>query len=382
MLRFLIPSFLLAACLASQGSWQPLFNGRDLTGWAGDSKLWRVEDGVIIGETDDSERKISANSFLIWQGSPVADFQLEFQARVTGANNSGVQYRSRVDDTATGAVSGYQFDLHPNPPYLGMIYDENGRGVICENGQRVTLTDQSRVTGALVVVPADLATWNCYRIVACGGRVRHFVNGQLVAEAEDVAPSKGVAKGLIALQLHTGAAMKVEFKDLKFSPKVVAANPPTAAWLWQSTSPGEVETVYFRREFQLPPDLIRGAVTVICDNRHRLFVNGIEVGKGDDWSNPPTYDVLAQLNLGGRNVIAVEGTNEGGPAGLALRFCGTMRDGQKLHVVSDASWVCSRVAELGWQQLDFQVSAWSRVTVVAAKMGAAPWHAVAMPPEE
>ena len=51
-----------------------LFNGKDLDGWEGDPKLWRVEDGVIIGETGDGDKKIKHNTFLIWQGGEVGDF--------------------------------------------------------------------------------------------------------------------------------------------------------------------------------------------------------------------------------------------------------------------------------------------------------------------
>jgi hypothetical protein len=384
MLSSVLSCLLLLVTFSVQASGLPPFNGKDLTGWSGDPRLWRVENGVIIGETDETERKITANSFLIWQGGEPADFQLEFQARVTGDNNSGVQYRSRIDSAASWAVSGYQFDLHPNPPYLGMLYDENGRGVICERGQIVTMKLKPQVTGVTAPVSADLSAWNSYRIVAHGNQLRHFINGKLVAEAQDEQVDQRHSKGILALQLHSGPAMKVEFKDLKlqYSLKSEPVSAPTAAWLWKSARPGENETVYFRREFQLPPNLASAAVTVVCDNRHRLYVNGVEVGAGEKWSNSPTYDVLARLNPGGRNVIAVEGTNESGPAGLALRFRCTMQDGKKLHVVSDASWLCSGEAASGWQQLDFPVQSWSKVVVVAAKMGLHPWRSVAMPPEE
>jgi hypothetical protein len=384
MPRFLIVCLLLGANLSSQAGWQSLFNGTDLTGWSGDARLWRVEDGVLIGETDDGSRKLNENSFLVWEGGELGDFQLEFQARVHGNNNSGVQYRSRVDQAGPGSVSGYQFDLHPNPPYLGMLYDENGRGIICERGQRVTMGDEPVITGTIEPVAVELADWNSYRIIAHGHQLRHFINGKLVVDAKDEQVDKRFQKGVIALQLHSGPAMKAEFRDLKIQrgATVDPAGAPTAAWMWKSATPGETESVYFRREFQLPPNIASAAITVICDNRHRLFVNGTEVGSGDEWSRPPTYDVLAQLNPGGRNVIAVAGTNEGGPAGLALRFRATLQDGKKLHVVSDASWNCSNEATEGWQQLDFPAQSWPKVVVVAAKIGEKPWHGVAMPPEE
>jgi hypothetical protein len=380
MNRILIPLCLLMAVLPCRAGWQALFNGTDLAGWSGDSRLWRVEDGVLIGETDDAGRKIDANSFLIWQGGEPADFELEFQARVSG-NNSGVQYRSQVVDPAKWVVGGYQMDLHPQASYLGMLYEEKGRGIACERGQRVKLGDTPEVAGPLEVPDVDLAVWNSYRIVAQGQMLRHFVNGKLAAEIQDVQPEKRAAKGVIALQVHAGPAMKTEFKNLRIQQggKAATGGTPTAVWIWKGTQPAENEKVFFRREFQLPAEVASAAVTVICDDEHRLFINGVDLGTGGDWQTPRSYDVLAHLKPGGRNVIAVEGRNEKGVAGMALRFRATLKDGKKLHIVSDANWLCSGESADSWQNLDFPASAWPKAVVVA-KMGDTPWGAV-MPPE-
>jgi hypothetical protein len=380
MNRILIPLCLLMAVFPCRAGWQALFNGTDLAGWSGDSRLWRVEDGVLIGETDDAGRKIDANSFLIWQGGEPADFELEFQARVSG-NNSGVQYRSQVVDPAKWVVGGYQMDLHPQASYLGMLYEEKGRGIACERGQRVKLGDTPEVAGPLEVPDVDLAVWNSYRIVAQGQMLRHFVNGKLAAEIQDVQPEKRAAKGVIALQVHAGPAMKTEFKNLRIQQggKAATGGTPTAVWIWKGTQPAENEKVFFRREFQLPAEVASAAVTVICDDEHRLFINGVDLGTGGDWQTPRSYDVLAHLKPGGRNVIAVEGRNEKGVAGMALRFRATLKDGKKLHIVSDANWLCSGESADGWQNLDFPASAWPKAVVVA-KMGDTPWGAV-MPPE-
>ncbi len=155
---------------------------------------------------------------------------------------------------------------------------------------------------------------------------------------------------------------------------------PTAAWIWKTATPGEKEKVFFRREFELPPEVSGASITVICDNWHRLFVNGHDLGMSADWEHPKTYDVLQRLKPGSRNVIAVEGRNDSGPAGLALRFRATLKDGKKLHVVSDGTWQCSGEAPDNWQNLDFSAAAsWPKVAIVA-KMGEAPWLA-AMPHE-
>lgn len=218
ILPLLILGFSTLACRAE---WKPLFNGKDLTGWSGDPLLWRVENETIVGETNDSDKKAAANTFLILQGMEPGDFILEYKARVTG-NNSGVQYRSRIIDAAKWSVGGYQMDLHPKPAYLGMLYEERGRGIACQSGQKVKLADKPEVTGKLEVPATDLAVWNTFRIVVRGHTLQHYVNDRLAAEIEDVHPEKRSAKGVIALQLHAGPAMKAEFKDIRID----TAPPP------------------------------------------------------------------------------------------------------------------------------------------------------------
>ncbi len=153
---------------------------------------------------------------------------------------------------------------------------------------------------------------------------------------------------------------------------------PSTAWIWKSATAGETEKVFFRREFQLPPDLASGVITVVCDNWQRLFVNGHDMGMGNEWQSPRSYDVLGKLKPGGRNVIAVEGRNEGGAAGMALRFRATLKDGKQLHVVSDGNWQCGNEAPEGWQNPDFSSASWAKAVVIA-KLGDAPWGDVMSP---
>lgn len=160
------------------------------------------------------------------------------------------------------------------------------------------------------------------------------------------------------------------------------ANPenqqPPIGWIWKSAQSGSGERVFFRREFELPPHVTSAAITVTCDNWQHLWINGVDLGMADDWEKPRTHEVLAHLKQGARNVITVEGRNDGGPAGMALRFRATLKDGKKLHVVSDATWGCASEVPDGWQNPDFNSTSWPKAVVVA-KMGDAPWGAV-MPP--
>lgn len=392
MLRYLTPALLFLSAMLANAEWQQLFTGKDLAGWSGDPRLWRVEDGVLIGETDHADKKITANSFLIWQGGEPADFELEYQARVVG-NNSGVQYRSRVIDPAKWSVGGYQMDLHPKAPFLGMLYEEKGRGISCKRGQKVKLSDKPEETGKLQVPAVDLAKWNSYRIVAKGNVLQHFVNGKLAAEIVDVQKKKRSAKGVIALQVHAGPAMKAEFKNLRLnildadSTKAGAKNtgqpkPNTALsspkWIWESSKAEANEKVFFRHDVQIPEGITAAAITVSCDNRHHLYVNGESVGMGTEWSHPPTYDILAHLKPGA-NVIGIEGANEGGAAGLAVKLVITPRDGSPLLLVTDDTWRCSNEAPDDWMNAKSTSSNWSNAKVLG-RMGIPPWGDVI--PEE
>src|SRR5581483_10188617 len=81
-----------------------LFNGRDLTGWDGDPRIWSVRDGALTGETDGDKRKLEHNSFLIYKDE-FADFDLRFEIKLRN-HNSGMQFRSkRLPDWV---VTGYQ----------------------------------------------------------------------------------------------------------------------------------------------------------------------------------------------------------------------------------------------------------------------------------
>jgi putative heme-binding domain-containing protein len=387
--------FLLGLPLYGQ-EWKPLFNGRNLDGWTGDPRLWRVENGVLIGETDDADRKLAANSFLILKDAEVADFELEYQARVTGGNNSGVQYRSKVLDPKQWVVGGYQMDLHPEPRYLGMLYEEKGRGIACESGQKVDLADKPTVTGSLDRPATNLAEWNTYRIVAKGDTATHYINDKPVAEIHDVDAAKRSLKGVLALQVHAGPSMKAEFKELRlrtFAPTAAStpAKPtaatsgqgtePTVSWIWQSASPADIQKVYFRREFSLPRDIISASLTVTCDNWQRVWVNGKDLGFTSEWGAPANHDVMKHIVQGGRNVIAVEGRNQDGSAGMALRFSATLKGGRKAWIVSDEKWQASLEAPRGWQEPRFTPRDWAPAVSVA-KMGEGPWGMVLQPDAE
>ena len=207
-----------------------LFNGKDLTGWKGQEGFWSVKDGAITGQTT-KEAPVKENTFLIWEGE-VADFELRLKYKIVDANgktdgfgNSGIQYRSKIVKPEYSVVSGYQADFEVGKIYSGILYEEKGRGILAKRGQKVIIHEgeapdkpKIEVTGEVgkteeiqeSIKPAD---WNEYVIIAKGGHLQHFINGKLTVDVTDET-AIGAKKGLIALQLHAGHPMTVQFKDL------------------------------------------------------------------------------------------------------------------------------------------------------------------------
>lgn len=206
-----------------------LFNGKDLAGWDGDPKLWRAKDGVLRGETT-KENPAKGNTFLIWKDGTTKDFDLRLSFRMNAANNSGIQYRSRhiTEGKVSNAwvVRGYQHELrnekkYPNTP--SFIYDEGGkRGRMCQVGERAVWTAEGKkeVKETFVTQEAfdklmKVDDWNDVVIVARGNNVKHYLNGQLVVDFTDEDPKLALSEGVLALQLHAGAPMWVEFKNIR-----------------------------------------------------------------------------------------------------------------------------------------------------------------------
>lgn len=202
-----------------------LFNGKDLTGWSGDARLWSVKEGVIHGETT-PENAAKGNTFLILKETPVKDFELRLSFRSSASNNSGIQYRSKhiTDGKASNdwVMQGYQHEIRNEntfPNVSGFIYDERGsRGRICLCGEKAVWNDKKEVLETLITGDDykklfKLDDWNDVIIIAKGKHIQHYMNGQLVLDFTD-SDAKALLEGLVALQLHAGKPMWVEFKDI------------------------------------------------------------------------------------------------------------------------------------------------------------------------
>jgi type 1 glutamine amidotransferase len=197
-----------------------LFDGKTLDGWDGDRSLWSVRDGAITGQTT-AETKLNRNEFLIWN-EEVENFELRLKFRLEGGN-SGIYYRARKrtsEDKGVDPLIGTQADFDASGRWTGVIMEYLLRDVLAERGQRVVIDEPGRkqVVGS-IGDPADLLQavkrndWNDYRLVARGGRVTLQINGVTMCELDDRDPRR-LARGRLALQVHVGPPMNVQFKEI------------------------------------------------------------------------------------------------------------------------------------------------------------------------
>ncbi|MDP6930899.1 MAG: DUF1080 domain-containing protein [Planctomycetota bacterium] len=220
-----IPLMFLFVCISAVGGYcqdgpglVPIFDGKTLNGWDGDAKYWRVEDGAITGEST-AENPCKRNTFLIWRLGELDDFELRLRYRIT-AGNSGIQYRSI--DRGDWKISGYQADISADGRWTGTNYHEHGRAILAKRGQKVVVGDgrgNVEVLGSLGDAEELLAKikpndWNEYRIVAHGRRLIQEINGTVMSDVLDKGEKDFLRSGVLALQIHSGPPMKVQFKDI------------------------------------------------------------------------------------------------------------------------------------------------------------------------
>ncbi len=406
---------------AAEPTYRRLFNGNDLDGWKGLDSLWTVRDGVILGQTS-RDKPIEANTFLVWQGGEVGDFEFLCDVRFEGVN-SGVQYRSTFADEENLALTGYQADLHPKPNYMGMMYGEKtGRGIIASGGQRVVVSAQgeTKVVDQIARLANPVAEeWNELRIIAIGNRMIHQINGTTTVDVTDDHPDARLT-GLLGLQLHRGAPMKAEFRNLRLrelsgdegkrvlakaiattalaasskatdtTTKQKRATPkdadntksmqtprsewllasPVPEWIWADHSSAN-QRVWFRHSFELPEAVESAEFYGSCDNQMELFINGRSAGRSKAWQTPLVTQVSEMLKKG-KNVVAVAGENEGGTAALVAKLSIKMLGGEHRDVVTTSQWKLSENEARGWQNQTFDDSKWAASKSIK-KLGNSPW---------
>ncbi len=176
----------------------PLVNGDSLDGWDGDKHLWSASDGTLIGRSNGLDH----NEFLATTRK-YGSFVISLNFRLAdGQGNSGVQFRSvRIPNNE---MSGYQADIGEG--YWGALYDESRRNRILEYPRAVAVHGVHR-TG-----------WNHYAISAMGDAITLTLNGQESVREYKEGDAAIARDGLVAVQMHSGGSMEVQFRDMMIQP--------------------------------------------------------------------------------------------------------------------------------------------------------------------
>ena len=203
----------------------PIFDGKTLAGWDGDPKYWRVENGCLVGEIT-PETIIKRNTFLIWRGGTPKDFELKVEYRISAKGNSGINYRSIQLTDALWSLAGYQADIdgpEKNKPPLrhtGQNYEERGRTFLARRGEMVHVDDTAKPTVIASLGDSDALKvyikddgWNEFHLIIRGNILTHILNGHVMSVVMDDDAKNRRFDGLIGVQVHVGAPMKVEYRN-------------------------------------------------------------------------------------------------------------------------------------------------------------------------
>lgn len=432
-LGWLIAAFSLTANAADDAGFKSIFNGKNLDGWEGDPKLWSVQDGSITGVTTDAE-PLAYNKFIIWRGGAVKNFELRATFRLIGKSNSGIQYRSKeAPDMGEYVVVGYQADIHPSPANNAMLYDEKGRGILANHGQKMFIgaKGEKMLAGSTgPVQEVNLEEWNELTIIARGNHLIHKLNGKTTIDLIDHDEKDRDLEGILAFQVHRGPAMRAQFKNIrlktlpdggvlslaeapipadaqniskparapkakkgdkgkaqgkgkadtkgKSAPKAGSAAPKgqvsngtaTPNWIWAEKA-RDKQVVFFRKEFTgFTPRTASARLYASCDNQMEVFINGVKVVESGAWEEPIFKDVVKELSRG-KNVIAVRASNSGSAAGLIAKLI-LDSDKDPIEIVTDASWKWSEASASGWEKPGFDDASW-KISKAIGPLGAEPW---------
>jgi len=204
----------------------PIFDGKTLSGWDGDTTFWRAEDGAIVGETT-PEKVVKVNNFLIWRGGTVKDFELKVEFKLSGTN-SGIQYRSvELPDVGKWVLKGYQADMEFRNGFTGNLHEERGRKpghvVLARRGLLTRITDGPQYKELASLGDATLLRgvmnvdgWNQYHIIARGPVMLQILNGRLVSGTIDEDSKNFVPEGLLGFQMHVGPPFRVEYRNILY----------------------------------------------------------------------------------------------------------------------------------------------------------------------
>ena len=195
---------------------RPIFNGRDLSGWSQQDGYFSVRDGVITGEST-ANHLCKPNHHLVYTAEELSDFELRAEFRLTKGANSGIQLRCKPQFIGD---NGYQADMNGGGNYVGFLYHPK-QHLVGERGADVVIdaAGKKQVTrfadGKELQKLYRMEQWNDIRVKVAGRKITVWINGVRTTSVEDPRAEFFPAKGHIALQLHQGPPMRVEFRNLR-----------------------------------------------------------------------------------------------------------------------------------------------------------------------
>jgi len=193
-----------------------MFNGRDLSGWEGKEGGWWVEDGAITSQSTKKNPCVK-HHYLMWRGGQPADFELRLSYRVVGGN-SGIQFRS--EELPNWDTNGYQADLEAGQQWSGALF-QHRRGGVAMRGEKAVVDEDGSKEVERIGDTAELQKqikandWNEYHVIARGPEIILKINDVVMSHAIDRDRKLACHKGVIAVQMHPGPPMKVQFRNLR-----------------------------------------------------------------------------------------------------------------------------------------------------------------------
>ncbi len=226
----------LVGAAADKDGFVNLIGNKNMRQWSGDKKYWSAKDGVLTGKTDGS---LKMNRFITWKPSTIRNFELKVKVKVSAGGNSGIQYRGTSrPDLGLDVVTGYQCDVVANiPKYNGMLYEEKGRRILSHTGEKVVIDPQGQpwVIEKMPVKEFAADQWHDYRVLVKGNHHQHWIDGHPTADLIDLDEDGRASEGVLAMQVHVGPAMTIQFKEMKIKhlpdglPVRTVANTPIPA---------------------------------------------------------------------------------------------------------------------------------------------------------
>ncbi len=216
ILSILLQSFIAAPDVNKEEGFVPIFDGKTLKDWDGLPGEWWVEDGTITSQST-PEKPCKNAHYLYWTAKQPGDFILKLEFRLEN-NNSGIQFRS--EKRPNYDIWGYQADMDDTGEWVGCVY-QNDRGAVVKRGYRAWIDADGNRKEEQFQDPKELLSlykpkdWNEYEIRAMGNHIELYINGKLMSEVFDDDKKFARSKGYIALQMHPGPPMKVQFRNIR-----------------------------------------------------------------------------------------------------------------------------------------------------------------------